>query len=112
MKKLILSFTIFCFSLSAYAQTEKVEIKTSAICSMCKSAIERDIAFEKGVKTSSLDLKTKVVTVEYNPKKTDPDKIRQRITEVGYNADTLARDQKAYDKLPYCCKDGGHEDGH
>lgn len=112
MKKLVLSFIILFFSLATYAQTEKVEITTSAICGMCKRAIEKDLAFEKGVKSSSLDLKTKVVTVEYDSKKTNPDKIRTRITKVGYNADTFARDQKAYDKLPECCKDGAHEDEH
>jgi periplasmic mercuric ion binding protein len=108
MKKLIISFTILCFSVVAYAQTEKVEIKTSANCGMCKRAIEKDLAFEKGVKSSSLDLKTKVVTVEYDSRKTEPDKIRQRITMVGYHADTLERNTKAYEKLPDCCKDGGH----
>ena len=110
MKKLAIILTLVAMGVTAKAQTEKVEIKTSAICGMCKNAIERDLAFEKGVKTAEMDLDTKVVTVEYNAKKTNPEKIRTRITKVGYDADDKKRDPKAYAKLPACCKDGGHDD--
>ena len=36
---------------------KEVKIKTSAICGMCKARIERNLAFEKGVKESTLDVK-------------------------------------------------------
>jgi copper chaperone CopZ len=106
----------FGFSIIAIAQKAPVEtadgfkvvIKTSAICEMCKEAIEYDLAFEKGVKSAELNLDTKEVTVVYNGKKTDAQTIRKRITMVGYHADDLVRDAKAYEKLPFCCKDGGH----
>lgn len=108
MKKFVLIAALLALGFSTKAQTQKVEIKTSAICGMCKRAIERELAYEKGVKSSNLDLDTKVVTVEYDPAKTNPEKIRERITLTGYNADTKERDTKAYNKLPDCCKDGGH----
>lgn len=91
------------------AEGFSISIKTSAICEMCKEAIEYDLAYEKGVKSSDLDLENKVVTVVYNPKKTDPQTIRERITKVGYHADDLYREQDAYDNLPFCCKDGAHD---
>lgn len=112
MKKYIVILLLLTGSMAVKAQVEKVEIKTSAICGMCKNTIERDLAFEKGVKTADLDLETKVITVEFNAKKTDADKIRKRITKVGYNADKMKRDQKAYDALDPCCKDGAHQDDH
>ncbi len=90
----------------------KVEIKTSAVCNMCKEAIEYDLAFEKGVKSAELDVPSKIVTVVYNPKKTDANKIRKRIAKVGYHADNVKRDSLAYEKLPFCCKDGEHEGEH
>lgn len=86
----------------------KVEIKTSAICEMCQYTLEKDLAFEKGVKEATLNLDDKVMTITYNPKKTDAQTLRERITMVGYHADTLARNPIAYDKLPMCCKDGSH----
>ena len=112
MKRFLILIALVAISFTVKAQVEKVEIKTSAICGMCKSTIERDLAFEKGIKTTDLDLETKILTVEYNSKKTSADKIRTRITKVGYHADSLHRDLKAYNKLPDCCKDGAHDDDH
>ncbi len=115
MKQLFSALAFFAF-LTSVAQKEpvevdggyKVEIKTSAICEMCQYALEKDLAFEKGVKEATLNLDDKVMSITYNPKKTDPQTLRQRITLVGYHADTLARNPIAYDKLPMCCKDGSH----
>lgn len=112
MKKVIFLIAFISISFFVKAQTKKVEIKTSAICIMCKNTIEEDLAFEKGVKSSDLDLETKMLTVAFNSKKTTADKIRTRITKVGYHADSLQRDEKAYNKLPDCCKDGAHQDEH
>lgn len=90
-------------------QLEKLEINTSAQCDMCKKTIEKAMAYEKGVKTFVLDVKTKVLTIEYTPKKTSPEKIREAVSKVGYDADDIPADKKAYDNLPDCCKKGGHE---
>jgi periplasmic mercuric ion binding protein len=97
-----------------FAQEQKNEakilIQTSAQCEQCKKRIEETMAFEPGVKNSVLDLKTKQVTVVYNPKKTSPDKIRAALSKVGYDADNVPADQKAYKKLPACCKKPGDPD--
>lgn len=116
MKHVVILFLVLIGNV-CWAQQEPIEvaeghsisIKTSAICEMCKEAIEYDLAYEKGVKSSDLDLENKEVTVVYNPKKTDAETIRKRITKVGYHADDLARDLDAYEKLPFCCKDGAHD---
>lgn len=89
---------------SVVAQADTVVIKTSAVCGTCKKTIERDLSFEKGVKSSSLDLETNMLTVIYNADKTTPDKIRHRISKIGYDADEVKRDKKGFDKLPDCCK--------
>ena len=85
-------------------KTEEVEILTSAVCDMCKERIEHDLAFEKGIRYVELDLETKIVTVKYNPRKTNPEKIREAISKIGYDADDIEADPKAYEKLPMCCK--------
>jgi mercuric ion binding protein len=107
MKKIIFALAfifILGFVQSIQAQTDTVRIKTSAICEQCKERIENDLSFEKGIKSSNLDLNTKVVTVVYNSKKTNEQKIREAITKIGYDADSLAADPKSYKKLPDCCK--------
>ncbi len=85
---------------------EEVEIRTSAVCGMCEERIEGNIAFEKGVKKVELDDQTKVVTIGFDPRKTDADKLRQAISKLGYDADDVEADQVAHDKLPACCQKG------
>jgi|SRR5689334_8648503 len=109
MKKQILIIAGVLAFVGAKAQTDTVRIKTSAICEQCKERIEHDLSFEKGVKSSSMNLETKEVTVVYNAQKTDPQKIRTAITKSGYDADSLKADTKAYGRLPECCKSPEHQ---
>lgn len=85
-------------------KSDTVTIQTSAVCGQCKDRIEQGLAFEKGIKNATLDQETKKVTVIYNPSKTNADAIRRAIAKLGYDADRVAADPKAYVKLPPCCK--------
>jgi hypothetical protein len=51
-----------------------------------------------------LDEKNMSITVYYNSKKTDLDKIRKAISQLGYDADDVKADPAAYEKLDGCCK--------
>lgn len=107
MKTITVLLTMILMSTGAYSQDNKlaeVKIKTSSQCDECKQRIEEALAFEKGVKKSELDIETQIVTVSYQKKKTSPEKIRKAISKVGYDADDVAADPKAYNKLPACCK--------
>jgi copper chaperone CopZ len=84
--------------------SETISIKTSAVCEMCKENIEKALSYEKGIKKSTLDLTTKNVIVTYNPKKTNPEKIKKAINKAGYDADESPADPKAYENLNACCK--------
>lgn len=108
MKRIIFICIAIVISFAVRAQTDTVRIKTTAVCDECKERIEHDLSFEKGVKSSQMNLDTKEVTVVYNVQKTDPQKIRTAITRIGYDADTLKADVKAFNKLPECCKAPGH----
>ena len=81
-----------------------MDIKTSAQCPMCKESIEEMLTFERGVRLAVLDMETKAVTVRYNIRRTDPEKLRKAISKLGYDADDIEGDSEAYDKLPACCK--------
>jgi mercuric ion binding protein len=95
---------------SVFAQTknskmeQKIEIKTSAVCGMCKATISKAMKKEAGVIASALDIKTSVLTVNYDPTKTTPEKIRKAVTMAGYDADDMPADPSAYSKLDACCK--------
>ena len=103
---------ILSVSFTANAQkakkTEKIQIQTSAQCDMCKARLEKAFAYEKGVKSSQLEVETAVFTVEYLPTKTTPQQLKEAVTKIGYDADELLANEKAYDNLPGCCQKGGH----
>lgn len=122
MKQIILIMTVWICAFTAQAQqaatfatdstnnedgTVTIRVFTSSQCDMCKDILEKAMAFEKGVKSSELDVETKYFTVTYNPKKTNSLKIKQAIIKSGYNADDMVAEERAYDKLPACCKKGG-----
>ena len=48
---------------------KEVKILTSAQCDMCKEKIEHHIKFEKGVKTVSLDVESKMAIITFDEKK-------------------------------------------
>ncbi len=110
MKKLIILLLLNTgIVLTIHAQSwasgdNVVKIKTSAICKMCKERIERDLSLTKGVEQADLNLKDKVVSVKYNPQKTNSDQIKLAISKIGYDADELIADAKAHDRLPECCQ--------
>ena len=95
---------LFLFQNKISAQTDTVRIQTSAICKTCKQTLEHEISFEKGVKSSSLDVPSGVLTIVYHSGKTDAEKLRLAISKIGYDADSVKADQRAYKQLPDCCK--------
>lgn len=115
MKILNLMLALALIGFSAVAQqdakpkkTETIEILTSAVCEMCKDKIEIALYGLKGVKSAVLDVPSKVVTVKYKPAEVTPEQLRNAISLSGYDADEVAADPQAYEKLHYCCKKGAH----
>ncbi len=110
MKYLILMFALLLTPLAQAQDKKKVEthdIKTSSVCDMCETTIESNLIYEKGVKKVDLDLATSTVKVDYDPKKTSPEKIRTALTKLGYYADDMPGDEKAFRDLPDCCQKEG-----
>ena len=106
----VIVFTLFMtatntlFSQTAETGKNYVDIKTSAQCGSCKSAIEKAVNNVDGVKSAELDLETKIVTVKYDVEKTNVDALKSAIVNIGYDADDVAADAKAYENLHSCCK--------
>ncbi len=95
---------------AAHAQnkkTETISIRTSAVCDMCVVTIEGELIYEKGVKKVQLDLASNMINVDYDPRKTSPEAIRLAVTKLGYHADDLPGDPKAFAALPDCCQKEG-----
>ncbi|MDQ3110057.1 MAG: cation transporter [Bacteroidota bacterium] len=92
---------------SGTSKNAVIKIKTSGECEMCKKSLESAVGKMSGVKKAELDIDTKILTVEYNPKKTSPDKIRKVISGIGYDADDVKANNREQRSLPGCCKPNG-----
>ena len=104
---LFAAFSLLFFSVNAQAQgkkTETVKIKTSSVCDMCKKTIEKSMAYEKGVQQATLDVKSQMLLVQYRPDKTNVEALRKAVSKIGYDADSVAANPQAYNKLNDCCK--------
>lgn len=110
-KTLTIIFLIAIGSNNIMAQKAKsketIVIKTSTECEMCKERVEKEMAYTKGIISSTLNIEKAELTVIYKSHKTTPEKIRIAVSELGYDADTLKANKKAHDNLPSCCQKGG-----
>ncbi len=82
-------------------------------CTMCKKRIEAATDL-KGVKSFSWNPQTRLATVSYRADKTSPDEIRKAIAAAGHDVAGYTATDKAYGKLPDCCKHrhvAPHKDG-
>ncbi|WP_291138598.1 heavy-metal-associated domain-containing protein [Flavobacterium sp. UBA7663] len=97
-------------SVSAQKSNQKSVIKTTLNCDHCKECETCGLKFKtemlkiNGVKMYELDDKKMTFTVYYNPKKTDLQTIKMAISKLGYDADEVKADPKAYENLDGCCK--------
>lgn len=79
-------------------------IKTSAQCEMCKDRIEKNLSKKEGILNVNLIVETAIAEVKYDSTLISLDEIRKEITFIGYDADELKANKRAYSKLPKCCK--------
>lgn len=84
--------------------TETVQLKTSAVCDMCKTRLEKAMAYEKGVQQATLDVPSQMLTVTFRPDKTSAAALTTAVQKTGYDANGQLADEKAYERLPECCK--------
>ncbi|GAB4278250.1 MAG: hypothetical protein Kow0068_01780 [Marinilabiliales bacterium] len=88
---LMLIFSVLAFSTvkadTPKDKTKKIVMEVGFHCAGGKAAIEKTLESVDGVVSYSVDLQKKLVTVEYNPKKTDKDKIATEILKLGYSVD-------------------------
>ncbi|MEO8067772.1 MAG: heavy-metal-associated domain-containing protein [Flavobacteriales bacterium] len=107
--KTIITAALLLIWVSATAQKDiaQLDVKTSTVCDMCEKTIETELIYEKGIQKVDVHLDDAVVHVEYDTRKTTPEKIRTAISKLGYMADGIAADEAAWNKLPACCKKEG-----
>ena len=117
MKTTILK-SIFCLAVMlfisnagvAQKSNQKAVIKTTLHCDHCKQCETCGLKFNtemlkiKGLKMFELNEEAMTFTIYYNEKKTDLQAIKEGISMLGYDADEVKANEKAYEKLDGCCK--------
>ena len=100
MKKLfLLTFAMF-FAVLVQAQNVKEVVFTTEPeieCNNCVNKIKNNLRFEKGVKAINPDLKTKLVTIQYDSEKTDVDNLIKAFAKIKYKA-TVVEPKKEVEK--------------
>lgn len=115
MSKVLLIFAFLLVASSFFAQDQlpkkaTIVIKTPTncdhckVCETCAGLLEKDLYYVRGVKIVEYNEEAKTTTVTYKPKQVTPEKIRQEIAKLGFDADEVKADPKAYEKRDGCCK--------
>ena len=90
------------------AQKQPSNITTSTFkvygnCDQCKARIEKAAKVD-GVSKAEWNKDTKVLTLVYDPTQVKSDDVLKNIAAAGHDTEKFKADNKAYDKLPGCCK--------
>ncbi len=64
-----------------------VTFSVSMVCQNCVDRIQKNIAFEKGVKDLIISLEDKTVTIKYRTDKTSIDQLKTAIEKLGYKVE-------------------------
>lgn len=103
MKKVVMTslmlILVASFGIQAQEQEKKSDKKDKKVeqmtcwasldCESCKAKVEKNIAFEKGVKELKVDLESKLVTISYRTDKTSPEKLEKAIQDLGYKTEII-----------------------
>jgi Cu(I)/Ag(I) efflux system membrane fusion protein len=73
-------------------------------CEMCKVRIENAVLSINGVSSPIWDMKTKMLSLNFNPNQTSLEAIYSSLAKVGHDTEKQKADKKTYDVLPDCCK--------
>lgn len=89
---------------------EVIEIKVPTVqCGTCKMNLTKAFKKAEGINSFEISIDNKLVKVDYDKTKTNPEKIEGVIVMAGYQANDKPANEEAYEKLADCCKVGGHD---
>lgn len=106
MKYLFLTL-VMAFSIQfASAQTEKMTVKSSVICEMCKETIEEGLTYVDGVKAVRVNVDKNEIFVKYKASVISEKEVKQKINSLGYTADDMKPTEAQIKTLHDCCRPG------
>ena len=71
-----------------------VTLSSNIKCNNCKSRIEKNIPYEKGVKDLKVDIEKKTVTITYKNGKNTSEALCDAVTKLGYDSKIISEEKK------------------
>jgi hypothetical protein len=110
LKVLFAAILILAAGITASAQAgtkSAANLKTETFkvwgkCEMCKERIEK-AAKDAGASAANWSDKSQMLTVTYDPAKTNKDGICKKLASVGQDTDKFKASDDVYANLPECC---------
>jgi mercuric transport protein len=103
MKNFLLALCFIVPTL-AFAAEQTVVLHVPGNCNSCRKNIVKATEKVDGVSDADWDKKSKKLTATFDDKKTNVDAITKAVLAAGYDVEDKKAENKAYDKLPDCCK--------
>lgn len=108
MKKVLIVLVVLMTSISIEAQkpnkNAKLKIEVDGVCFMCKKRIEKAALSTKGVKFAIWDVKSHILSLIIDERKTNKKTIQKNIAAVGHDTKDIKATDKAYNSVDPCCK--------
>ncbi len=101
---ILITMLSFVVNVSVKPKGEVVTIQTSAICESCKKRMEKVLKSTDGIMEANLNLNSKKMKVKYDPALISAEQVRTVISNIGYDADYIKKNEEAFAKLPHCCQ--------
>jgi mercuric ion binding protein len=99
-----ISGTVIAQTTSGNSGNQKTEtIKVWGNCNLCKTRIEKAVKSD-GATAADWNVKTKLLTVTFDPSKTSVDSFSKKLASVGHDTEKYKADDKAYNALDACCQ--------
>ena len=80
---------------------ETIVFNVAMDCHNCQQKIEKNIAFEKGVKDIKTDLEKQTVVITYDKRRNTVEKLQEALKKLGYESKVVITEQKATDLLKH-----------
>jgi periplasmic mercuric ion binding protein len=90
-------------SVIVFAQNGSTTFKVAGNCNMCKKRVEASLK-GPGVSLASWDVKSKIMTVRFDPAKISVKQLQQKVASAGHDTEMFTADSAVYDELPGCCQ--------
>lgn len=73
-------------------------------CGSCKQRIEQTAYHVEGVSNAKWSIKSKELSIEYNPSITTIDKVQKALADAGHDTPKYKAKDATYNNLPMCCQ--------